>query len=504
MKKLNLCSLLLSVFLSVTAAHAQSTLIQDYSSVMSIPNVVAMEASSAHLYVLSKSEGLAVFRSYPDSLQWLYTSEGMQQRGSFIEADIRFAYLYGNSRRLTVLEPTSILGIYSSTILPEKPRSVARIDNQLFIALGDSGVGYLSLKSPEAVDSALQYIDSPEHNGKVLDVISHIAGGQLFVLTDAPSLLIFETDNEKPILSSDIFLNRELEKLFIDEDKLWGADAAGNIYELGTSGIGKRLGSIGESVSELLFWREMLFIRGESGVIYTTTGNGRLEIWKDDETAGNFVTESQDKLWLSENDNITAILIDDESRLSRLQSDFKIEEIQDVVLSYPEPLLLPLNIEGDAAQAEFSYTSTVNNAQIRKNGFYWQPTVNQIGIHRFKIKAVSAEGRSDSITFTVDVRSFNAPPQFNPVRPVSIAVNEKFNVQYRAVDPENPESDLIRYIGVDLPQGAKLDEKTGEFSWTPSNRQVGESTFRIIATDKSGAASSMDVTLRVLDISRGN
>ncbi len=114
-----LITLLLGISMNATA---QPTLQKDYSFVMEIPSVITMDSSPAHLYVLSDTEGMAVFRTQPDTLQWLYSSTGMEQRGNTVTADIRFAYLFGNSRRLTVLEPTSVLGVYSSTILPSNPR----------------------------------------------------------------------------------------------------------------------------------------------------------------------------------------------------------------------------------------------------------------------------------------------------------------------------------------------------------------------------------------------
>ena len=94
---------------------------QDLSNMFEISNVKAIEASTAHLYVLSEDEGMAVFRIKSDSLQWLYTSSGMQRRGNYLDTDIRFGYLYGDNRRVTVLEPTSVLGVFSSTYLPLFP-----------------------------------------------------------------------------------------------------------------------------------------------------------------------------------------------------------------------------------------------------------------------------------------------------------------------------------------------------------------------------------------------
>ena len=122
----------------------------------------------------------------------------------------------------------------------------------------------------------------------------------------------------------------------------------------------------------------------------------------------------------------------------------------------------------------------------------------------FTIVATSSTGEIDSTRFTVDLRSFNTPPRFSPVRGSTIAVEEEYTLQFKAIDPENPSSNLIRYLGVDLPQGAQIDETTGLFKWTPNIRQVGETTFKVIASDQLGAASSIEVTLNVLDIRRGD
>ena len=85
--------------LTVSTAYAQPVLKNDFSYTLDVPSVAAMESSAAHLYVLSKSEGMAVFRTRKDSLQWLYTAAGMQQRGDNIRADIRFALRYLNQHQ---------------------------------------------------------------------------------------------------------------------------------------------------------------------------------------------------------------------------------------------------------------------------------------------------------------------------------------------------------------------------------------------------------------------
>ena len=144
-----------------------------------------MEASPTHLYVLSEQEGLVVFRTYSDSLQWLYTSRGMQRRGDHMMSDIRFSYLFGDSRHMTVLEPTSVLGVYSSTVLPAQPNAVSRLKNNLYVALGEDGLGKLSLATPETVDSEVKFNAENEIGGAVvLDARSSSISNQLFVLTE--------------------------------------------------------------------------------------------------------------------------------------------------------------------------------------------------------------------------------------------------------------------------------------------------------------------------------
>lgn len=495
-------------FISYSQVHGQEKLVQKYSRMMEIPGVSAMESSPTHLYILSESEGMAVFRAYPDSLQWLYTSSGMQRRGNKIMADIRFAYLFGDSRRLTVLEPTSVLGVYSSTILPAQPRAAARLKNSLYIALGEKGLGHVSLESPESVDSNPESVAQDQIKGaEVLDLRSSNVSNQLFVLTDAPSLLVFSQQDSTLRISENISLRKPLEQIFIDQERVWGSTANGEIFEIRSSGIGKRIGITNESVHHISSWNGRLFIRTASGRVWVTDKSDLLEIWKDDESAGNYLANSASRIWISENDNISEIISRERTNTTSTitSGNFKIKPVPNQVITYPNPLILAFEMEGNypASQVEFSYRSNAQNAKIRKQGFFWQPTVNQVGNFWFNIVATNAEGQSDSTRFVVDVRSFNAPPRFSPIRSTSIAVNEEYTLQFNATDPENPQNSLVRYIGVDMPDGATINEKTGEFSWTPTERQVGESTFKVIATDRYGAASSVDVTLNVLNISRG-
>lgn len=510
----NIWLAIITVFIGFTAlagnVEAQPKLEKDYSYVMEIPSVLAMDSSPAHMYVLSDTEGMVVFRTQPDTLQWLYSSTGMEQRGHDVTADIRFAYLFGNSRRLTVLEPTSVLGVYSSTLLPSHPRDAKRIEDNLYVALGNKGLGRLSLKSPAAVDSTMDLIaHSKLSNENIIDL--EATGDQLFALSTGQRLFRFNYKDGKLSLAKEINLNKKLTGLYLINDSLFGSDDGGNIYDIDASGNLSKLGSINEPVKKMEAWKDWLIIKGKSNRLWISYKNRQPQLWKKDGSAGNFFTVTKGEFWLSEYNKISRIKmvspLGSAATATSAQSfngSLSLQDIPNQITPYSKPILLPIQLKGNTPTnaVQFSYQSDdIKNAKIRGESFYWQPTSDDIGNHRIKIFATASNGTVDSTSFNIEVKSFNAPPRFAPIRQISIPVGENFTLPINAVDPDGMNKHLVRFLGVNLPEGASIDEKTGLFSWTPTARQVGENQFRVIATDQYGAAQSVDVSIKVVDLS---
>ncbi|MDX1617973.1 MAG: Ig domain-containing protein [Balneolaceae bacterium] len=510
-----LAGLLFILLFASRLSVAQPVLQKDYSYVLDIPSVVAMESSPAHLYVLSESEGMAVFRTHTDTLQWLYSSTGMERRGDTMTADIRFAYLYGNSRRLTVLEPTSVLGVYSSTMLPERPLDAVRVDHYLYVALNNLGIGRLSLATQASVDSAVTFIEPERLRGAgVTDLES--SPSQLFALSTDGRLLIFTKSEDSVELSKELALQRDVEHLFLIGGLLLGTDRSGNIFEIESSGNLARLGSIDEPVEQMESWRSWLIIKGQSGRLWTSYRNRSPVLWKEDANAGNHFTVTRDQLWLSEYNQISRVVSYSRSEAPEpadagevpkpppVTETLDLEPIENVTVPYPRPVLVPIGLQGNypVEKVQFAYQSNSQDARIRGNGFYWQPLASDVGTHSFTIIATSTDGQVDSTSFRVEIRSFNAPPRFSPIRPITIPVGEPFTLPIKATDPDGMNPQLVRYLGVDLPDGSRIDERTGEFFWTPNVRQVGENSFQIIATDQYGAASQVDISIRVIEVSQ--
>lgn len=492
-------------------AQTQPELKKDYSFVMEVPSVLAMGSSPAHMYVLSNTEGMVVFRTQPDTLQWLYSSTGMEQRGHEVTADIRFAYLFGDGRRLTVLEPTSVLGVYSSTVLPAKPQDAKRIDNDLFVALGNKGLGELSLNTPASVDSTVDLVaHSKLSNENITDLEG--SGNQLFALSKGKKLFKFSYKDGKLNPTKEFNLSENITGIYLINNSLFGSDDEGNIYDINASGNLSKLGSIQEPVKKMEPWKDWLIIKGKSNRLWTSYKNRSPELWKKDGSAGNYFTVTKGVFWLCEYNKISRIGTSNQqlevaagkSIQQNFNGDLSLKKIDNQTTPYSKPILLPLELNADVPSdaVQFSYQSgDIKNAEVRGESFYWQPTSDDIGNHRVKIVATTSGGQTDSTTFNIEVKSFNAPPRFAPIRQISIPVGEKFTLPINATDPDGMNKDLVRFLGVNMPEGASIDETTGMFSWTPTARQVGDNKFRVIATDQYGAAQSVDVSIKVVDLS---
>lgn len=511
-KYLPLTLLLLFVVDASSSAFAQFT--HDFRHRMEIPEILNVHSSETHLYVLSESEGLIVFRAHGDSPQWLYSSTGMQQRGHIIDGDIRFAYIYGDNRRLTVVEPTSVLGVYSSTVLPARPLAVERISNNLYVAMGTNGFGKINLETPEAVDADVEYPFEQIFRDNRVQNLASDRNRTLYVLSNGNQIDIFSLSSDPDMEDQLEYVERveterSIEKIFITDQELIGADRSGNIYLINSDGRMRQTAQVNSAVDKISIWNNHLVVRTSEGKLWIGEFGDSLTEWKSDPSAGNYFTVTENELWVSEFNSISPVVLTSGEGSTSGQagsSELALQPIENITLPFPRPLILPIKLDNgyNPSNVTFSYSSSFNNAKIRGNTFYWQPSATQTGRHRVTITATNSAGQNASQEFMIDLRPFNAPPRFSSARPITIPVNEQFEYQIDAIDPDGMDQELIRYLGVDLPNGARINEKSGRFTWSPNIRQVGSHTFQVIATDQFGAAASQDFEIRVIEIEESN
>ena len=503
--------LIISAFPATTNARPQP--VRSHETLMEIPEIKAITSSEAHMYVFSGREGLVVFRTGAESLQWLYSSSGLANRGERLITDIRFSYLISRDGRLTVIEPTSVLGVYSSTRLASEPNDLVRMGTNLYLA-GRNGLLRLSLETPESVDESPANAFS--HNRPIISVVR--ITNQLFALDNQSRLLLFDYDDGELYEAGNFQLPRNGDKLHVLGNRLYMTTDSGAIYRIRSDGRSDELFRIDEAITQLERWNENYLIRGESNRIWIARQGLRPTLFREDPDAGNHITVFKEQLWISEFRQLSrwedaghiATLPSsgqrDTSADTRGSSDetLRISPIENQIIPYPRPLLMPLTLNSahELKQVSFQQRSHIDGIQIRGNSLYWQPSSSDIGTHNVSMIASLPDGQTDSTSFRITVRPFNSPPRFSPIRTLSIPVEEEFSIPIQATDPDGSDANLIRYIGVDLPDGATLHEQSGSFQWTPARRQTGEHEFQVIATDQYGAASSMSITINVIDLTR--
>jgi len=511
-------SLILSLFIlsqPYLLAQATSEGLR-FTPSMNIENVLDIASSPSHLYVLSEQEGLAVFRVTHDNTQWLYTNSGMQRRGNKITSDIRFAYLYGNGTRLTVLEPTSVLGVYSSTYLSTEPRGVARLRDHVYLALGDEGLGVLGLQSPEAFDSPVEFIANELlQREPVLDVLSTPRSQQLFVLSPAKvHNFSWTADQDTLEWVSSIDINQAIVHLHLVDNELFGSSEAGVLFRIGENGSSSRLADIGTAIVDVIKYQDTYFIESSKKEIWLLHNN-EVTPWKMDTGANYKLTGSADQLWLHEFGAIGKVNVgfersdvSESADTKPLPNSLTLLPYEPKIVPYPNPILFGIQVSEDwpTEALRFSVKGAPSGMKVKGQGIFWQPQFNQIGIHRLQIIAQSSTGLLDSTFIQLDITSFNNPPRISPIRTSTLIMGDPYTVNYTAMDPEakHSQESLIRFLGVDLPEGARLNEKSGQLTWTPGEKDLGVHRFKVIATDALGAASSVEVELKVIDLPRDN
>jgi hypothetical protein len=355
---------------------------------------------------------------------------------------------------------------------------------------------------------AVTYIKSESGSSST---ILHLTGNgpSLFTATDAPAIHEYKHNNGDLTLQDRIDTDRPFTYLYPWRNQIYAATSEGDITLFNSDGNTQSIGTIGEAVQKIRRWKEWLIIRGESRRLWTSYKGRQPTLWKDNGNAGNYFATNKGRFWINEYNKISQIKQVDplaESRKDTLGlftniDSLNIKPIQNYTVPLPHPVLVPIELkESYPVEAiQLTYESpSIEDAYLRKQGFYWQPGSDDTGSHQVTIIATASSGATDSVQFNIEVNSFNTPPRFAPVRTVTVPVGETYTQPIRAFDPDGTYPNLIRYLGRDLPEGSSIDQQTGQFKWTPTANQKGSHTFKVIATDQFGAASSKDVELRVI------
>lgn len=460
-----------------------------------IPDIVAVAASPTHLFVLSGAEGLIVFRTRPDTLQWLYTTDGMTSRGTRMIADSRFAYLMGEDTRLSILEPTALQGVWSSVVLPARPRLAVRSGTTLFTVTERNGFFAVPLTRPADVER----FDTVSIAGIRPDAITDmIAFSRQILVASGRNLVVLDPVGSRLSNPTIQRLNQDILRLHDVNGVLHASNARGELFEVRSGGNLRKVLDVPEGIRSVLQSGRHFHVRGESGRSWILNTDGRVVHRRVNPESGNHMALVNGRVWMSDFTRFGRITVTETGAGAVNPAGLRFKPIPAQTLLLPRPLLISVELESPAGgSVVYSVRSETATPVMRGKGVFWQPTSSDIGTHSITVRGLSESGSRDSVTFTVEVRSFNQPPRFTPIRPVTIIANEPYSTTFRAIDPDSPSPDLLRYTAIDLPAGSTLSERTGQFNWTPDMRQIGVHRFTLRATDALGVPAEMMIQITV-------
>jgi hypothetical protein len=111
----------------------------------------------------------------------------------------------------------------------------------------------------------------------------------------------------------------------------------------------------------------------------------------------------------------------------------------------------------------------------------WTPTEAQGPIVHTVGVSVSDGVAADSVQFKVTVEEVNREPVLDPLGPFSAKVGKTLTFNATATDPDIPANKLTFSL-LGEPAGASISSD-GDFSWTPSEADLGEHTFEVVVSD---------------------
>jgi hypothetical protein len=127
--------------------------------------------------------------------------------------------------------------------------------------------------------------------------------------------------------------------------------------------------------------------------------------------------------------------------------------------------------------------------------FIWYPGKQDSGDYVFSFTARNQAGDvSEPLIINIHVDDLNVAPVLSPIGDKQVYTGQTLSFKLAATDAD---SDPITYSSTNLPQGAVLNATTGDFSWTPTQRQAGTYNISFSASDGQ-AADSKNTTITVL------
>jgi hypothetical protein len=116
--------------------------------------------------------------------------------------------------------------------------------------------------------------------------------------------------------------------------------------------------------------------------------------------------------------------------------------------------------------------------------FKWFPTFEQSRDYVVTFTNTDPAGLNISKKANIKVNHVNRTPVFNPLVAQTIAENTLLTFAIpKGEDPDKEDTEILKYVALNLPEGAVFDQATMTLAWTPTFEQSGDYTSTITLAD---------------------
>ncbi|WDQ16485.1 FG-GAP-like repeat-containing protein [Rhodopirellula sp. P2] len=126
----------------------------------------------------------------------------------------------------------------------------------------------------------------------------------------------------------------------------------------------------------------------------------------------------------------------------------------------------------------------------------WTPSNSQLGEHAVELEATTADGDTETVSFTVNVlgRLQNAAPVIQSQPHLSATIDQTFQYDILVSDADR---DIHAFTLLEGPIGMSVHPSLGSVVWNPAADQMGEHDVLLQVSDPSGATAEQSFTLKV-------
>jgi endonuclease G len=165
-----------------------------------------------------------------------------------------------------------------------------------------------------------------------------------------------------------------------------------------------------------------------------------------------------------------------------------------------------INVRGNDSDVDGDQLSITNvSAPSKGTGvvtadgkILYTPNPNQNGADSFTYAISDGQGGTATATVNVLINPVNDAPTLAPISNKTVVLGNTISLTAVASDIDLPAQSLTFGFVGEVPAGAAINSATGDFSWTPTQAQVGKIyTFTIRVTDSGNLSSDQSFTVAV-------